>query len=77
MHGGVALLIAMGLCTSTVGVAMIVRRASRRFLKATTVPLGTLGKVLTAPVSSVLRRRGALDCRGQSSSGLPRRLSIR
>lgn len=48
MHGGVALLIAMGLGISTVGVAMIVRRASRRFLKRITVPRGTLGKVLTA-----------------------------
>jgi len=48
MHGGVALLIAMGLGISTVGVAMIVRRASRRFLKRITVPRRTLGKVLTA-----------------------------
>jgi uncharacterized membrane protein len=57
MHGGVALLIAIGLGISSVGVAAIVHGVARRFLKRIAVPPGTPGKVL--------RTRGAVGYRAE------------
>lgn len=48
MSGGVALLILIGIGIFGVGVAMIVRGISRRFLKRITVPRGSLGRFVTA-----------------------------
>ncbi|HAM27910.1 MAG TPA: hypothetical protein DCP11_14750 [Microbacteriaceae bacterium] len=48
MPGGVALLIVVGLGVFGIGVALILRGVSRRFLKRITVPPGSLGRFVTA-----------------------------